>query len=70
MLREVKEADGKCTEHEQRSNQDQLILLLETILHRVVDNQRRHDEQENEVDEDQNGPDPLPNESHTQKSRN
>lgn len=59
MLREVKEADRQRAEHEQASDQDELILFLEAILHRVPDNQRRYHKQENEVDDDKNGPNPL-----------
>lgn len=60
MLREVKEANGQSTEQEKTRNQDQLILFLEAILHRVVNYQWRHNEQEDEIDENENRADPLP----------
>lgn len=60
MLRQVKEADWQRAEHEQAANENKLILLLESILHCVVNYQWRYDEEENEVDEDQNRSDPLP----------
>lgn len=62
MLREVKEANGQSAEQEKTRNQDQLILFLEAILHRIVNYQWRHNEQKDEVDENENRANPLPKE--------
>lgn len=40
----------KCTEDEETSNKEQLILLLESIFHCIPYHQRHNDEQEDEVD--------------------
>lgn len=59
MLWKVEEADGEGTEHKKAADKDKLILLLKAILHRIPHDQRRNHEQENEVDDDKNGPNPL-----------
>lgn len=59
MLRKVKEANRQGTKHKKASNQNKLILLLKSIFHRVVHDQRRDYKQEHKVYEDENGSDPL-----------
>lgn len=55
----MKETDWQSTKHEETSDQNQLILLSESIFHGVVDDQRRDHKQKHKVDENQHGSDPL-----------
>lgn len=60
VLGEVEQANWQCAKDKNTSNKDELVFLCKAILDGVIDGERCDDEQEYEVDEEQNRPDPLP----------